>query len=258
MENTAFFKRDGDTFLPQPDGRGPWNPNSLHGRVVIGLAGFELERLYGGPEWVPARLTVDMYRLPDFSPITVTTRFLRDGKRIKVVDADLSSAGKSFASARAQFLLPTQAPGGTRWSPANWDVPHPDNLPPPDAAQFGQRMWKMRRITGNFGETGIKRAWMSEIREMVEGYQLTPFTRVAAAVDFASPFANSGDQGLGYINTDITVYLHRLPKSEWIGFETTNHQGTDGVAIAECFLYDLEGPIGTASAASLAQSREPG
>ena len=66
--------------------------------------------------------------------------------------------------------------------------------------------------------------------------------RVAVAADFASPFANAGDQGLGYINSDVTLYLHRLPVKEWIGFEVVNHRATDGVAIGECWLYDERGP----------------
>jgi hypothetical protein len=49
--------------------------------------------------------------------------------------------------------------------------------------------------------------------------------------------------------------LHRLPKGEWIGFETANHRATDGVAICECFVYDVEGAIGTVSTAALRQSR---
>jgi hypothetical protein len=37
-----------------------------------------------------------------------------------------------------------------------------------------------------------------------------------------------------------------------------NHQARDGVAIAECWLYDEEGPIGSASVAALAQKRAMG
>ncbi len=35
----AFFAPDGDAFLPQPIARGPWDPQSLNGRVVAGLLG---------------------------------------------------------------------------------------------------------------------------------------------------------------------------------------------------------------------------
>jgi hypothetical protein len=66
---------------------------------------------------------------------------------------------------------------------------------------------------------------------------------------------NAGNQGLGYINSDVTLYLHRLPVQEWIGFEVVNHRATDGIAIGECFLYDQEGPIGSSTVAALAQRK---
>src|ERR1700730_13713090 len=84
---------------------------------------------------------------------------------------------------------------------------------------------------------------------------MTPFVHVATGADFASPFANAGDQGLGYINSDVTLYLHRLPVTNWIGFEVVNHHATDGVAIGECWLYDEKGPIGTSTVAALAQRK---
>lgn len=256
MADDAFFTRDGERYIPGPACRGPWNPNSLHGRVIAGLIGFELERLHGGTEWMPVRLTVDMYRLPDFSPITAATRVVRGGKRLRIVDCELVSGGASVARGTCQFLVRSENAPGVTWSPPDWNAAKPDELPPPPQGQFGERMWKMRNITGPFdGSVKQRRAWLSEIRELVEGFPLTPFQRVAVAADFASPLANRSDAGLGYINTDVTVYLHRLPMGEWIGFETANHHATDGIAIGECFLYDLEGAIGTVSTAALRQSR---
>jgi len=218
--------------------------------------GFELERLHGGTEWMPVRLSVDMYRLPDFSPITAVTHVVRAGKRIRIVDCELRSGTVSVARGTCQFLVRSENAPGVAWIPPDWNVARPDELPAPPRGQFGERMWKMRNITGPFdGSVQQRRAWLSEIRELVGGFPLTPFQRVAVAADFASPLANRGDAGLGYINTDVTIYLHRLPKGEWIGFETTNHHATDGIAIAECFLYDLDGAIGTVSTAALRQSR---
>ncbi|HEY1707882.1 MAG TPA: acyl-CoA thioesterase domain-containing protein [Rhizomicrobium sp.] len=252
----AFFKRDGDSYVPTEASRGPWSPTSLHGRVVIGLVGYELERLHGGPDWMPARLTVDMYRLPDFSPITAVTTVVRGGKRIKLVDCELISGGRSVARGTCQFLIRGENAPGKTWSPPNWDAPKPDDLPVPPPGQFGERMWKMRNVSDWFSGTETRRgAWMAEIRELVEGVPLTPFTRVSLAADFASPLANRHETGLGYINTDVTVYLHRLPVGEWIGFEKINHHATDGVAIGGCFLYDVEGPIGSVNVAALRQSR---
>jgi hypothetical protein len=257
MSNEPFFTRDGDRFIPTPACRGPWDPQSLHGRVIVGLLGFELEQKHGDPDFIPARLTVDMYRLPNFAPIEVTTRVVRAGGRIKVVDAEFISDGVSMGRASCQFLRRTANPEGVIWSPPNWDAPMPEDIDPPADRPGMGGMWATRPITGGFGSLGRRRTWMSEVRDLVEGVPLTPFQRIAVSADFASPFANASDQGLSYINTDVTVYLHRLPVAEWIGFEAVNHQATDGVAIGECFLYDREGPIGAATVAALAQRRPP-
>lgn len=258
MINEPFFRRDGGLYQPTPASRGPWSPTSLHGRVVAGLLAHAIEASYGGPDFMPARFTIDMYRLPDLSAAEVSVRPVRDGHRIKVIDAEYSVGGVSMARATCQFLRRSQNPEGAVWSPPNWDVPAPDDIAPPtDGRSAMGGMWATRPITGGFGTYGQKRLWMSEIRELVEGEALTPFVRVALAADFASPFANSGEKGLNWINSDITLYLHRLPATEWVGFEVKNHGATDGVAIGECWLYDETGPIGASSVAALAQKREP-
>ncbi|MDR3513937.1 MAG: thioesterase family protein [Caulobacteraceae bacterium] len=259
MDNQAFFTRDGAGFLANPVSRGPWNPQSLHGRVVIGLLAFAIEERCGDPAYTPARLTVDMYRLPDFSPLSVETRLVRDGHRIKVVDAELFSAGVSVGRATSQLLRRTEQPPGRVWSPPDWDAPKPwDIAPPSDARVALGGMWAVRPIVGAMGTLGPRRMWMAEVRELVEGSPLTPWVRAALASDFASPFANAGDAGLAYINTDVTLYMHRPPQDEWIGFEVVNHQSADGVAIGECWLYDVNGPVGAASVCALAQKRAMG
>ena len=254
MEPEPFFHRDGDSYVPTSVARGPWSPNSLHGRLIAGLLGHVIDQTYGDPDLTPARLTVDMYRLPDLSPVQVTTRVVRDGYRIKVIDAEFISAGKSCGRATSQLLRRTAAPGGTVWSPTPWDAPLPAALPAPDDKRAGMGgIWATRPIVGAMGTMGPRRIWLSDIRELVGGEPMTPLTRVALAADFASPFANAGDKGLEYINSDMTIYLHRLPVTEWIGFEVVNHHATDGVAIGECWLHDEQGPIGTSSVAALAQ-----
>lgn len=258
MSSEPFFTRDGERFVPTQSARGPWDPKSLHGRVIVGLLGAEIERRHGEPDLIPARLTVDMYRLPDLSPVEITTRVVRDGYRIKVIDAEFFSNGVSMARATCQLLRRTAPPEGAVWSPANWDAPAPDSIePPPDRRAALGGMWAMRPVSGGMGQFGPKRTWMKELRDLIEGVPLTPFVRVAGAADFASPFANMSDKGLGYINSDVTLYLSRLPATEWVGFEVVNHQAADGVAIGECFLYDETGPIGSAAVCALAQKRAP-
>jgi hypothetical protein len=255
-KNEPFFTRADMRYAPNRVSAGPWDPKSLHGRVVAGLLAHEIEAHHGAPDFVPARLTVDMYRLPGFETVEVATRAVRDGKRIKVIDAEFFSGGVSMARATCQLLRRAARPEGTVWEPPSWSVPTPDEISPPaDPRSALGGMWEIRGISGAMGTVGPRRLWMREVRELVDGMVLTPFVRAALASDFASPFANAGDKGLGYINSDVTLYLHRPLKGEWIGFEVVNHHATDGVAIGECFVYDIEGAIGSASVAALAQRR---
>ncbi|HEY2480567.1 MAG TPA: acyl-CoA thioesterase domain-containing protein [Caulobacteraceae bacterium] len=254
MSNPPFFTRDGERYLPGKVSRGPWSETSLHARVVAGLLATEIERLHGGPEFMPARLTLDLWRLPDLSPAEVTTKVVRDGGRLKVIDAEYLSGGVSMGRATCQLLRRTANPPGAVWSPPKWDAPAPADTPVPEKGLGDMGgMWATRPIVGAFGDLGPRRLWMREVRELVGGEALTPFVRAALAADFASPYANAGENGLAWINSDITLYLHRLPTTDWIGFEVVNHQATDGVAIAECWLHDEVGPIGSSSVAALAQ-----
>jgi hypothetical protein len=256
MTNQPFFTTDGDAFIPTAAANGPWDPKSLHGRVIIGLLACVIEQRHGGDDFVPARLTVDMFRLPGFAPVEVKTRLVRNGMRIRVIEAEFFSGGVSMARASCQLLRKTQNPEGRVWTPPNWEVPAPSEIPVPTDPRLGMNgKWTIRPITGAMGTVGRRRLWMSEVRDLVEGTPLTPFVRVAVAADFASPFANAGERGLGYINSDVTLYLHRLPATPWIGFDVVNHHATDGIAIGECCLYDERGPIGTSTVAALAQRK---
>ncbi len=249
-----FFKRDGNWFVPQPVCAGPWDPTSLHGRVVAGLLAAEIERAHGADDLIPARLTVDLYRLPGFDPLRVEHEVVREGRRIRVVNAEVFSGEKSVGRAAVQLLRTGSDPSGTVWKPSDWDAPGPNDLAEQDGNAMG-RMWATRLISGGIGDTGSRRLWMREIRELIEDEAISPWQRVALAADFASPYANGGDQGLQFINTDITLYLHRLPVSDWIGFEVTDHQSADGVANGQCALYDESGRIGTSTVAALANAR---
>src|SRR5438270_386619 len=58
MTNTPFFIRDGDTFHPTEAANGPWDPKSLHARVIVGLLGLAIAERPSGPEFAPARFRV--------------------------------------------------------------------------------------------------------------------------------------------------------------------------------------------------------
>lgn len=255
--NEPYFTFEGGIYHPQPPCRGPWDPNSLSGSVIVSLLAFDIEQTIGTDEYMPSRLTVDMYRLPDFSPIEIRTTLVRDGYRIKVVDAEFMVGDKSMARATCQLLRKTSNAETRVWKPEPWDVPMPEDIEPPGDSVRTDISKLRRPISGTMGQFGQKRMWMSEQRNLVNDIALTPWMRATMVADLTNPWANSGEGGLGYINSDVTLYMHRFPCDEWVGMEVVNHQATEGVAIAECYLYDREGLIGSSSVTGLKQERKP-
>jgi len=257
MTSEPFFHLDSEgRFAPTDICRGPWDPNTLHGRVVAGLLAHEIETRWGDPAFHPARLTVDLFRMPPFAPLEVSSRVARDGNRIRVVDAECTSGGVQLARASVVLLRRAENPEGTVWSPPAWDVPAPESLPAPSTAGR-EPMWETRTIGHGFGSTEQKRAWLRENRQLVDNVALTPLVRAAFASDFTNPFGNSGSAGLQFVNADITLYLHRLPAAEWLGFEVTAHHSHEGIAVAECAIYDEGGAIGRSVVCAVANRRAP-
>lgn len=253
-EPTPFFSlAAGGRLAPNDISRGPWDPNTLHGRVLAGALAHEMETRWGMPGFRPARLTVDMYRVPPFAPVHVVSRLVREGNRIRVIDAELTVDGVQTARASGVFLKEAENSEGVVWSPETWRVAKPGELPAQEAAR--PQMWETRVIDNGFGSTKQKRAWLRETRALIGGVPLTPFVRAAFASDFTNPFANSGSAGLQYVNADVTLYLHRLPEGEWLGFEVVEHHASDGIAVAECAIYDEQGNIGRSAVCGLANRR---
>ncbi len=258
-DTDPFFDRDGQTYRPTPIARGPWDPGQMHGRVLAGLMAREVETLFGDPAFHYARMTIDLFRPPPLAPVDVSARMVRDGNRIKVADASIDCGGVEIARSSVVMLRKADQPPGNVWSPPPWDVPLPDDIAPPPQRPRGDGwapMWDTRSISpGGFGSVEQKRCWIRENRPLVAGEALSPFVRAALAADYTNPFANSGDAGLNFVNADITLYLHRLPVEEWVGFEVVAHNSAEGVAVGECALYDVKGPVGRSTVCGVANQR---
>lgn len=264
MEAEAFAIARGDgRYSLNKISRGPWDADSLHARVLAGLFGHELETNWSHGGFHCARMTLDLYRLPSLAPCEIAVRPVRDGNRIRVIELEYTSGGTSFARANAVLLKQTDNPPGERWSPPAWEVPAPEALPAPEpqpeAVPNWIPMWETRRISERPGaKLEPQRAWIRETRPLIDGVELTPFVRAASAADWTNPFANWSTDGLHFINADITLYLHRYPEGEWLGFEVSSHHSAEGIAVGDCTMYDQQGAIGHSLVCAISnQRREP-
>jgi hypothetical protein len=253
-QHPPYFTAAGEEFVPRPHARSWWAPTMLHGRLLGGLMARAVAREHGEAGLHVSRLTVDMFRNAPFGPVTVRTQQLRDGRRIRVIDATTYVGGEPVAKASAVLLRQgEQPPGHVPTTPA-WDAPEPDSLPvarsryPPMAWRFTQDNDPAR----HWSAEGSRRIWMRETCELVEGEPLTPLVRAALAADSASPLSHASDTGLEFINADYTLYLSRLPAGDTIGLESGGHTSALGVAVGHCTMHDTTGPIGYCMTAAVA------
>ncbi|NML95814.1 thioesterase family protein [Novosphingobium olei] len=270
-----LFEQDGNRFVPTRAGRGYWQEGTLNGSAVAALTGWVIERDFGEDGLIPVRFCVDMLRMAPSEPLEVTTEAIHDGHRLKLIEARIVCGGKLVTRATCQFIRATQQPENPIWSTPAWDVPHPDTLPtlhrftrwdarpiPADHARIarhappgGDAAHGNVPVLGDISAPERRQVWLKPLGEIVAGHALSPFMRVVVTGDFASPLTHSSRFGIDFVNTDFTAYLHRLPQGEWLGYELTGHLSEAGVAVGECRLHDLAGPVGTINVAAAAQVR---
>jgi hypothetical protein len=255
VDQEAFFTAAGDELIPAPHARGPWAPDMMHGRLLGGLMARAIEREHAGEDLHVARFTVDLFRRAGVVPLRVATRRVRDGGRVRVVDASVTTGGGEVARASAVLLRRGAQPPGEIYTTPGWDVPDPGELGP-SVSGVAFELW----LTTSDGVRGDRawesskqrRAWVREAHELVAGESASPFVRVALAADLASPLTLFSTAGLRYINADYTLTIGRLPVSDAIGFESGGQLSDDGVAVSHSTLYDSAGPVGYCSVTAIA------
>ncbi|MEI6642664.1 MAG: thioesterase family protein [Novosphingobium sp.] len=271
----GFFVVEADRYVPTRHSRGYWMPGSLNGAAVASLLAAVLEQRHVEPGWIPVRFVVDLLGMARDEPLEVSTRVVKSGGRLRLVEGEIVQGGQLVARASLQSLRETEAPANPTWQSAPWSAPHPETVAaaswspafeirplPPEAARVtraplppGDAAQSNMPVLGPLAPIANRQTWLTVRRTVIAGTPHTPFTRLATAADFASPFSHSSETGIDYVNTDFTIYLHRLPVGEWLGFEMVGHSARAGIGIGECWVHDEAGPLGTINVSALAQTR---
>ncbi len=228
----------------------------LHGRLLAGLVARDVERHHLDVGFVLSRLTVDLFAAVPMQPVAVASERVRDGKRVRAVVVAVRCGERVVGRAAALLLVAPGPPPGRVWGRPPWSAPDPADLaaPPRTAEADAMGSPDMRFIGRPLGGLGPYEAWLREPWGLVEGEPLTPFARAVMAADVTNPLSNWGDEGLHYINADLTVYFSRPPVGEWVGLEVTDHLDAAGVAVGQSRLHDTAGPFAIVAVGGVAQA----
>jgi hypothetical protein len=237
-----FTQTAEDTFQPTANAQSHWGDDHLNGPALVGLAAWNLDRRYGDAEFLPARLTVDLFKAARGRPTVVTTRLVRDGRRVRNAECELVQDGVAVVRATMVQYRRSTAPKGEEWRAAT-DFPYPAV----DDARFihiGSDQGGWSNAIADHQNTSRKRSLHRSV-DAVAGHRNGPFVDAAMVAEGTSLVTNLGDAGIGYINGDLTVALARLPHDEWIGVQADSHWANDGIAVGTATLFDSVGPFGS-------------
>jgi hypothetical protein len=259
MSVDPVFVRDGERFVPSEAARGPWDPSALHGGAPAALFVHAFERCVETPELQLARLTCEFVRPVPLAPLLARAEVLRPGRRMTLLEGRIEDeAGVEVAIARALLLRPSEL-GDSLGGPPPF--PGPEAGRPNDFSEGGPPMFathamEIRFVEGAFREVGTATAWFRLRGPLVAGAALSPFELVAAAGDFGNGIASELSwRDHVFINPDLTLYIERAPRGEWVALQSEMRVGPGSVAVAESILWDEAGRIGRASQALLVGRR---
>ena len=267
----AFFEPDGDGFAATELTRGPWDPNAQHAGPPAALIARAVERLPADEPRTVGRLTYEILRPVPIARVRVEAEVVRPGRRVDLVEAELSDERGPVVRARAWRLRAGELDldGQLDWSEdgAAAVLKRGESPPGPEAGQtvdFFPTMqavgyhtaMEYRFVGGEFMRSGPATAWMRMRHPLVPGEEPTPLQRVAIAADSGNGISSPLDfRRYIFINVDLTIHLGRPPAGEWICLDSTTIPDRSGVGITDTALYDERGALGRAAQTLLVAER---
>jgi Thioesterase-like superfamily len=255
----AFYLADGERYVPTELTRGPWDPGAQHAGPPAALLGRAIEACPPGSGHV-GRVTFEILGPVPLEPLTVSAGVVRPGRSVELLEASLEAEGVEVMRASAWRLR----------SASLADAGEPERDPPPPGPEQGaatgffdtghevgyHTAMDYSFVRGSFLDLGPATVWMRMRQPLVAGEQPSPLQRVLCAADSGNGVSAALDyRRYVFINTDLSVHLHRLPRGEWVCLESTTRWEPTGVGLADTALWDESGRIGRGAQTLLVRER---
>lgn len=245
--SASFYERlDDHRFDSNAATAGPWDPRLQHAGPPSALLARALEACQPRPEMRLARLNVDILRPVPIDVLSVRAGIARPGRRVDLLEGVIEAGGREVMRGTAWRLATSKAP----------PVAEPGDPPPLPPAQAEptwagahidgyMRAIEWRFASGAFEELGPAQAWARPRIPLVAGEETSALCRLVAVADSGSGLgAELEPREWTFLNTDLTVLLHRQPAAAWTCLEARTAIDPDGVGMAETVLSDEYGRLG--------------
>ena len=237
----------------------PWGPDFQHGAPPSALVTHAMEGIApDGGRLV--RVTTELLGAVPVAQLHVTARVVRPGRRVSYLEAVVvDGSGREVVRGSAWWVRSDDTT-----DVENPGVPAAAVMVPlsqaggPDADTSFLATWSgafidsldFRPVPPTVGG----QLWVRSRMAVVAGVEDTPWSRLMSVADVA----NGTDRVLDprewqFMNTDLTVSLHRLPVGGWTGIQAEANFGPDGTGLTIGRLFDEKGPVGSTTQSLLLQ-----
>lgn len=255
MSDDAFFEpdpHDPSRFHATRRTGGPWSHEHQHGGPPAALIAREIERTAPREGMHIGRITIEILRPIPIAALTASARVVRPGRNVELLEAALDADDGPVLAARAWRFstAATALPGGlvSRAVPAPLPEAEDEHDFFPTAAPNGYHSAvEWRFATGSWLAHGPAVVYARMRIPLVAGEPPTALQRVVVAADSGSGVSSTLDATTHqFINTDLTVHLHRDPVGEWVGMQAVTLPEPHGIGLADTLLFDELGACGRA------------
>lgn len=237
-------------YQPTEHAQGAWNEHEQHMAPATGILTHELSQFAPQDNMRIARISLDILGLIPFDEFTITTRCVRPGRTIELIEAVMSSRGRDCIIARAWRLM-TQDTSQIAGLEDQQGKHNPEQL----SEWQGMKGWpgkfieSVHLVSEADRRPGKGMVWITNEKQMVEGEPTTDLVKLLGMVDTANGVVPRLGMGLSKLqwmfpNTDLQIHMHRAPKGQWLGIEAVQQYGADGIGLTSAVLHDVHGPFG--------------
>ncbi|MCV7192990.1 thioesterase family protein [Mycolicibacterium brumae] len=244
----SYYRRLGDsTFASNDCARSNWGPPIQHGSPPLALATKVIQEQLAGSGQRIGRITLDILGAIPLTDLVVRTSVPRPGKRIAVLEAELSPVAdpdRPVARATAWALQTADTSGipMDRYPALRQGNPQPMPAYWWDAPGYLSSV-EFRREADD-GRARV--VWMRPRVGLVDDEPTTPLQRLAMVVDSANGIGAALDPAeYVFMNTDTVLHLHRLPVGDEFGIRAAGSIGPDGIGVTTAEVFDHDGYLGS-------------
>jgi hypothetical protein len=250
MTESFFTTADGEWFQPTDPCRGPWDPNSCHAGPPTGLLARASELLL--PDQQLVRLTVELTRPVPFAGFSIGAETTRAGRTVSTTSISLlDGSGRTVVTARGMHITadqPFEMPTAPHRMPRLADAEH-GHFPLSNFSHglpgFSSGV-EVRYPPDDGPHPGPTRMWMRSL-PLLPDEDPSPFQRICPLADCGNAVSRNADPAsVAFMNTDLTILLHRPPEGDWLGMDSVSRWESNGIGMSDSLLFDDIGPVGRA------------